>query len=76
MDIKKAKAVKFVDEKWGVAIFETDWKGNPCMPTAQKESFFGTVELLMSSLLMKQLSLRLFAKNGQRSLGPLQSGIE
>ncbi len=34
MDIKKAKAVKFVDEKWGVAIFETDWKNNPCAPTA------------------------------------------
>ena len=33
MDIKKAKAVKWVDEKWGLAIFETDWQDKPCKPT-------------------------------------------
>ena len=33
MDIKKATSVKFVDDKYGFAIFEEDYKGNPCKPT-------------------------------------------
>ena len=35
MDIKKATSVKFVDDKYGIAIFEEDYKGNPCKPTVK-----------------------------------------
>ena len=34
MDIRKATAAQMVTPKYGFAIFETDWKGNPCKPTA------------------------------------------
>ena len=33
MDIRKATSVQMVSPKWGYAIYETDWKGNPCEPT-------------------------------------------
>jgi hypothetical protein len=33
MDVKKAKSVEMVTPKYGFAIYETDWKGNPCEPT-------------------------------------------
>lgn len=33
MDIKKATSVKFVDDTYGIAIFEEDYKGTPCKPT-------------------------------------------
>lgn len=35
MDIKKATSVKFVDDKYGIAIFEEDYKGNPTKPTVK-----------------------------------------
>ena len=32
MDIKKATSVKFIDDKYGIAIYEENYEGNPSKP--------------------------------------------